>query len=183
MKNIFKILWAYRDRAILLSISALILAAIGFRAKADYQPVHPQAPGLSGIFRSAHTDKNLPNSKAAPEETVRAALEVHYTGNPEEDRAIDLVKNRPDVAEWYADTEKPSESSYVRSKPIIDVSHRTKDGKIVVHAYDLVRDDFIAEVTGDPSMNAHTATMDWFTVDSATGEVVSEFEKNKAATD
>lgn len=83
----------------------------------------------------------------------------------EADKAVALVRRRPEVEKWLALFTGPGGTGpKTGGRPAITVDRR--EGELwVVHAYEIVEDE-----TG-----GHTATFNWYRVRLATGEVTPEF--------
>lgn len=103
-------------------------------------------------------------------ENVREPLELRYTGNIDEDKAIDIVRSLPEVISWAATVETPTK---IASRPVISTD-RQGNGMIQVHVYELVRDDFVDKSSGT-RIDSHTATFNWYTVEAKTLKIISRF--------
>lgn len=79
-----------------------------------------------------------------------------------EKQALEIVKDLPEVKDFLKLNFPEG------NKPFVDIDHKTKSGSLVVHVYEVARDDPDATTT-------HTATMNWYTLDSCTGKVRCSF--------
>lgn len=52
------------------------------------------------------------------------------------------------------------------NKPFVDIDHKTESGSFVVHVYEVVKDS---------STTVHSATFNWYTLDSCTGKIKCSF--------
>lgn len=82
------------------------------------------------------------------------------TSKLSENAALELIKNRAEVKEFFANVNKAK-----TAKPVIEVD-RKEGSCYVIHVYELVPD-------GPDS--SHTATMNWYNVDFNTKKVTKEF--------
>ncbi|MBA3856162.1 MAG: hypothetical protein C0507_04565 [Cyanobacteria bacterium PR.3.49] len=81
-------------------------------------------------------------------------------GQITEAKALDLVKNQPEVKAFFKNVGKSKLAT-----PTIDVD-RKEGNEYIVHVY---------EVVSDGPDSSHTATMNWYHVDIKTGKIKKEF--------
>ena len=78
-----------------------------------------------------------------------------------EEEAINLVRNLPEVTEWLSLFTEPGDTSPTTGgKPMIIIDSKSEQG-YSVHIYEQLSD--------------HTATFNWYSVNSKTGEITSTF--------
>jgi hypothetical protein len=117
---------------------------------ANKQSAKQQA--LGGKGHVANSSASEPSSKPAAAKAVTAV------------QALKIVSMQPEVREWKRSVEKAA----TKQRPVkahIEVD-RQEAGKFVVHVYEEVPDD---------SETSHSATFNWYYVDSRTGKVTKEF--------
>lgn len=87
------------------------------------------------------------------------------------EEAVELVRQRPEVKEWLKlfNNLPPEER-----RPVIEFDHMEGDD-YVVHAYEVVRYIEPTEYEKQNNISGHTATLNWFTVDSETGKISPQF--------
>ncbi|MBU0667519.1 hypothetical protein KJ835_00195 [Patescibacteria group bacterium] len=108
--------------------------------------------------------QTAPTEPAATSE-IGVSMEVlpgnDATADPQQEKAIAIVKALPEVQEWlglFSETDGTSKAT--GGKPVFTVENA--DGNMyTVHAYEAVRD--------------HSATFNWYDVDVDTGEAKSMF--------
>lgn len=82
-----------------------------------------------------------------------------------QNKSVELVKNLPEVQSWLNRLENESKSSNYSSQPVIKFDH--KDGnQYVVHVYELV---------SDGAKSAHTASFNWYSVDTRLNKIQPNF--------
>jgi len=79
-----------------------------------------------------------------------------------EKQALEIVKDFPEVKDFLKLNFPEG------NKPFVDIDHKTKSGSLVVHVYEVAKDD-------PDAITTHTATMNWYTLDSCTGKVRCSF--------
>ncbi|EKD94589.1 MAG: hypothetical protein ACD_26C00030G0002 [uncultured bacterium] len=77
-----------------------------------------------------------------------------------EEKALKIVGVLPEVKSFFKLNFPEG------NKPIINIDHKTKSGSLVVHVYEIVKEN---------ANNSHTATMNWYTLDSCTGKIKCSF--------
>lgn len=79
-----------------------------------------------------------------------------------EKEALKIVRDLPEVKDFLKLNFPDG------NKPFVDIDHKTKSGSLVVHVYEVARD-------GPDATTTHTATMNWYTLDSCTGKIRCSF--------
>ena len=79
-----------------------------------------------------------------------------------EKQALEIVRDLPEVKNFLKLNFPEG------NKPFVDIDHKTKSEALVVHVYEVARD-------GPVSTTTHTATMNWYTLDSCTGKIKCSF--------
>lgn len=77
-----------------------------------------------------------------------------------EKQALEIVRGLPEVKDFLKLNFPEG------NKPFVDIDHKTKSGSLVVHVYEIVKEN---------ANNSHTATMNWYTLDSCTGKIKCSF--------
>lgn len=114
---------------------------------------------LIAAVQAKDTDKNT-TSATAGKTAASKTTETVSKGAITEAKALDLVKNLPEVKAFFKNVGKSKIASAT-----IDVD-RKEGNAYVVHVY---------EVVSDGPDSSHTATMNWYHVDIKTGKVKKEF--------
>jgi len=147
-------------------MSVIIIAAVGYfvflkpKAMPLPQPVTPEE------MKQMMQETMPPPPPAAPEEmkqmmqgampSMEGGASPPAGGEVTAEQAVEKVRARPEVAQWEAVVTAAAGS------PHIDVDSEDAVA-YTVHVFEVVQ--------GDADMPGHTATMGWYTVDKATGEV------------
>ena len=136
----------------------LVVASVAFFSLQNFQLAHAADSSTSKTDAEATKTNTAakPSTKAKP----ASAKKQKATGKITEGAAVKLVMAMPEVKQFFKNV-----TSSKLAKPAIDMD-RIEGDAYVVHVY---------EIVNDGPETSHTATKNWYYVNSKTGKITKEF--------